>query len=43
MTRPRRPFTAEPKVAVLRKHFLDQVPVSDLCEKHALGVTLFYS
>jgi len=43
MTRHRRHFTAEQKVAVLREHFLDKVPVSDLCEKHGIGVTLFYS
>jgi transposase len=43
MTRPRRHFTPEQKVAVLREHFLDQVAVSDICEKHGIGVTLFYS
>jgi len=43
MTRQRRHFTPEQKVAVLREHFLDKVPVSDLCEKHGIGVTLFYS
>ena len=43
MTRQRRHFTAEQKVAVLREHFLDKVPVSDLCEKHGINVTLFYS
>ena len=43
MTRQRRHFTPEQKVALLREHFLDKVPVSDLCEKHGIGVTLFYS
>lgn len=43
MTRSRRHFTPEQKVALLREHFLDKVPVSDLCEKHGIGVTLFYS
>ena len=43
MNRQRRHFTVEQKVAVLREHFLDKVPVSDLCEKHGIGVTLFYS
>src|SRR5262245_43955481 len=42
MNRQRRHFTPEQKVAVLREHFLDKVPVSDLCEKHGIGVTLFY-
>jgi transposase-like protein len=43
MNRQRRHFTVEQKVAVLREHFLDKVPVSDLCEKHGIGVTLFYA
>jgi transposase len=43
MTGQRRHFTPEQKVALLREHFLDKVPVSDLCEKHGIGVTLFYS
>jgi transposase len=43
MTRQRRHFTPEQKVALLREHFLDKVPVSDICEKHGIGVTNFYS
>ena len=43
MTRRRRHFTPEQKVALLREHFLDKVPVSDLCERHGISVTLFYS
>ncbi len=43
MTQQRRHFSPEQKVALLRAHFLDKVPVSDLCEKHGLSVTLFYS
>jgi len=43
MTRQRRHFTPEQKVALLRQHFLDKVPVSDLCEQHGIGVTLFYN
>src|SRR5215813_14896937 len=42
MTRQRRHFTPETKVALLRQHFLDKVPVSDLCEKTGITVTLFY-
>jgi transposase-like protein len=29
-------------VAVLRRHLLDKVPVSDLCEELALQPTVFY-
>lgn len=41
MTRQRRHFTPEQKVALLREHFLDEVPVSDLCEKYDIAVTFF--
>jgi transposase len=43
MDQQRRHFTADQKVAVLREHLLDKVPVSEVCEKHGIGVTLFYS
>jgi transposase len=43
MTRQRRHFTPEQKVALLRQHLLDKVPVSDICEKHGIAVTNFYS
>jgi transposase-like protein len=42
MTRHRRHFTAEQKVALLRLHLLEKKPVSDICQEHDLGVTLFY-
>jgi transposase-like protein len=29
----RKQYTAEEKVAILRRHLLDKVPVSDLCEE----------
>ena len=43
MTRQRRHFTPEQKVALLREHFLDKIPVSDICEKHGIAVTNFYA
>jgi transposase-like protein len=43
MIRQRRHFTAETKVALLRQHLLDKVPVSDLCEQNGITVTLFYN
>jgi transposase-like protein len=43
MTRQRRHFSPEQKVALLREHLVDKVPVSDLCEKHGLAVTNFYN
>jgi transposase-like protein len=43
MPRQRRHFTPEQKVTLLREHLVDKVPVSDICEKHGITVTLFYS
>ena len=42
MTRQRRRFSAQEKVAILRRHLLDRVPVSDLCDEHNLAPNLFY-
>ena len=42
MANTRRRFTAEQKVAILRRHLLDKVPVSDVCEEHGLNPTVFY-
>jgi transposase-like protein len=42
MTRQRRHFTPEQKVALLRLHLLEKKPVSDLCQEHNLSVNLFY-
>jgi len=42
MAEQRRRFTAREKVAILRRHFLEKVPVSDLCDQASLQPTLFY-
>jgi len=42
MRKPRRHFTAEEKLAILRRHLIEQVPVSQLCEEHGLQPTVFY-
>jgi len=38
----RRHFTGQEKVAILRRHLVDKVAVSDLCEEHRINPTLFY-
>ncbi len=38
----RRSYSATEKVAILRRHLLDHVPVSDLCDQHQLLPTQFY-
>jgi transposase-like protein len=42
MTRQRRHFTAEHKVTLLRQHFVEKVPISDICEENGIAVQLFY-
>jgi len=42
MSKSRRKFSAEHKVAILRRHLLDQAPVSDVCEEYGLNPTVFY-
>ena len=38
----RRSFTGGEKVSVLRRHLVDRVPVSELCDEIGLQPTLFY-
>jgi len=38
----RKHYTGEEKVAILRRHLLDKVPVSDLCDELGLQPTVFY-
>ena len=42
VSRKRRSFSAEDKVRILRRHLIDKVPVSDLCDEQGLHPTLFY-
>lgn len=35
-------LTAEQKVAILRRHLLEQVPVSQLCEEYKIDPSQFY-
>lgn len=40
--RSRRQFSTEQKVAILRRHLVDKVPVSDLCDEYKLQPSVFY-
>jgi len=42
MRKERKHFTPEEKVAILRRHLVDKVPVSELCEELSLRPTVFY-
>ena len=38
----RRHFTPQEKVAIVKRHLLDGVPVSNLCDEFDINPTLFY-
>jgi transposase-like protein len=38
----RKNYTPEEKVRILRRHLLDKVPVSTLCDEYHLQPTVFY-
>jgi len=42
MRQERKHFTPEDKVAILRRHLVDKVPVSELCEELGLRPSVFY-
>ena len=42
MPKVRRNYTDEQKVSILRRHLIDKVPVSELCEELGLQPTVFY-
>ena len=41
-SRQRRRFEPQEKVAIVRRHLLEQVPVSDLCDEFGIQPTVFY-
>jgi len=43
MTRSRRIFTADEKAAIVRRHLIDKVPVSDLSDEFGLQPTQIYT
>ena len=42
MSRERKNYTPGEKVAILKRHLVDKVPVSDLCDELGLNPTVFY-
>ena len=42
MKKQRKNYTAEEKVAILRRHLLEKRPVSDLCDELGLQPTVLY-
>ena len=43
MRKPRTNYTPPEKVAILRRHLIDRVPISDLCDEYRLSPTLLYA
>ena len=42
MSEKREQYTPQQKVSILRRHFLDGVSVSDLCDEYGIHPTVFY-
>jgi transposase-like protein len=42
MKKQRKHYTPEEKVAILRRHLVEGVPISDLCDEWGLQPTVFY-
>lgn len=42
MPKPRKNYSADEKVAILRRHLIDRVSVADLCDEYKIQPTLFY-
>ena len=42
MGKHRRNHSPQQKAAILREHLVDNIPVSDLCDKHGIHPTLLY-
>jgi transposase-like protein len=39
----RKNLSPQQKIAIVRQHLLEDVPVSDLCDKHGISPTNFYN
>ena len=42
MRKKRHNYTSQEKVAILKRHLIDHIPVSDLCDEYHLQPTVFY-
>lgn len=43
MRKARKQYTPTEKVAILKRHLVDDVPVSDLCDEYSLHPTVLYN
>ena len=42
MSKKRKKYTSDQKVQIIKKHLVDRVPLSDLCDQHGLHPTVFH-
>ena len=42
MSKTRKNYTAKEKVEILKKHLIDKIPVSQLCQQNQLNPNVFY-
>jgi transposase-like protein len=42
MSKKRKYYAPEEKISILRKHLIEKIPVSELCDQHNLQPTVFY-
>ncbi len=42
MSEQRKQYTPQEKVSILKRHLLEEVPVSELCDQYGLHPTVFY-
>ena len=42
MSKKRKQYNAKEKVTIIRKHLLEGVPVSDVCEEYGIQPSVFY-
>ena len=42
MSGQRKQFSPQEKVSILKRHLVEGVPVSDLCDQHGIHPTVFY-
>lgn len=43
MAKSRRHFSAQEKAAIVKRHLVDRIPVSDLCDEYGLQPTQIYN
>ena len=43
MSKSRKHYSAAEKVAILRRHLVERVPISDVCDQHGISVSMFYN